>query len=128
VGTEASLSGSLAHKVNGLVHSTERRHVDSLSSHSTSGTDSGGVFSGTALDDGLEEDFERVASSEEVDDLESLSEDSDSHLLFTILSMHSDHEHTDDSLRNGARHLSESLLLILSSSVWDVHLGLGGLH
>ena len=59
--------------------------------------------------------------------LKSLSENSDSHLFLTVLSMVTDHKLIDESLSDWALDLLESLLLIFTSSVWDVHLGLGGL-
>jgi hypothetical protein len=57
-----------------------------------------------------------------VDNLKTLSEDSDSSLLFTILSVHTNHELISESLSNWALDLLESFLLIFTSSVWDVHL------
>jgi|TARA_B110001450_G_scaffold243356_1_gene254538 hypothetical protein len=58
--------------------------------------------------------------------LKSLSEDSDSHLFLTILSMVTDHELIDESLSDWALDLLESLLLIFTGGVWDVHLSFGG--
>ena len=58
--------------------------------------------------------------------LESLSENSDSELFLTVLSMVTNHELIDESLSNWALDLLESLLLLFTGCVWDVHLSLGG--
>ena len=55
----------------------------------------------------------------------SLSENSDGKLFLTVLSMITNHELIDESLGNWALDLLESLLLIFTSSVWDVHLSFG---
>ena len=54
--------------------------------------------------------------------LESLSENSDSELFLTVLSMVTNHELIDESLSNWAKDLLESLLLIFTGGVWNVHL------
>lgn len=124
VGSESGLSGSLAHEVDSLVDSSEWGDINGLSSHGTTGTNSSRVFSGSTLNDGLEEHLKWVLSSKEVDDIKSLSEDSYSHLLFTVLSVVSNHEGVDESLGNWALNLLETFFLIFTSSVWDVHLRL----
>jgi len=118
VGSESRLSGSLDHEVHGLVDSSEWRDIDSLSSDSTAGTDSGRVLSGSTLDDGLEENLEWVLSGEKVDDLKSLLENSDGHLLLTVCSSITNHQSVTESLGDWASDLTESLLLIFTSSVW----------
>jgi hypothetical protein len=59
-----------------------------------------------------------------VNDFKSLSENSYSHLLFTVLSMVSNHKSVDESFRNWAIYFLETFFLIFTSSVWDVHLSL----
>ena len=54
VGSEAGVSGSFTHEVDSLVDSSEWGDINSLSSDSSSGTNSGGVLSGTTLNDSLE--------------------------------------------------------------------------
>lgn len=76
------------------------------------------------MNDSLEEGLEWVDTGEEVNDLKSLSEDSDSHLLLTVLSVHTAHDLVDKSLGNWARDLLETFFLIFTSSVWNVHLRL----
>ena len=127
VASEGRFSGSLADQIDSLVDSSQGGNIDSLSSNSTTGTNSCGVLSGTALNDGLEEDLKWVLSGKEVDDLESLSEDSHGHLLLTVLSMVSNHELIDESLGDWALDLLETFFLVLSSGVWDIHLRLGAL-
>lgn len=122
--SEAGLSRSLAHEVDGLVDSSEWRDINGLSLDGTSRSNSGGVLSGSSLDDGIEKNLEWVVPGEKVNKLKSLSEDSHSHLLLTVLSMISNHEHVDESLGDWAVDLLETLFLIFTSSVWDVHLSL----
>ena len=57
--------------------------------------------------------------------LKNLSEDSDSQLFLTVLSVVTNHELIDKSLSNWALDLLESLLLIFTGGVWDVHLSFG---
>ena len=128
VASERRLSGSLADQINSLVDSSQWRHIDGLSSNGTSGSNSRGVLSGSGLDDGLEENLKRVLSGQQVDDLESLLEDSHGHLLFTVLSVVTNHDLIDKSLGDWALNLLESFLLIFTSGVWHVHLSLGRLH
>jgi len=121
-GSESRFSGSLTEEIDGLVDSSKWWNINSLSSDGTSGTNSCWVLSGTWLNDGLEQDFEWVLSSKKVDDLKSLSEDSDGLLFLTILSMITNHEHVCESFGDWAWNLLESLLLIFSSGVWSIHL------
>ena len=61
-------------------------------------------------------------SSKEVDELHRLLDDSDSHLLFTVVSSAGCHNHVHESLNNGALSLLESPLLVAALSVGDVNL------
>lgn len=128
VASERGLSGSLADEVNSLVDSSEWGDINSLSSDGTAGTNSSRVLSGTTLNDSLEENLEWVESSKEVNDLESLSEDSHGHLLLTVLSVHTHHHLIDESLDNWAGDLLETFFLIFTSSVWNIHLRLDTLE
>jgi hypothetical protein len=102
VASESGLSGSLHDQVDGLVDSSQWGDINGLSSDGTTGTNSSGVFSRSTLNDGLEKDLQWVLSGEEVDDVESLSEDSHGHLLLTVMSMLSNHQGVDESLGNWA--------------------------
>lgn len=126
--SEACVSGSLAHEIDSLVDSSQWGNIDGLSSDGTSGTDSGGIFSGSSLNDSFKENLEWVGTGEEVNDFKGLSEDSDSHLLFTILSVVTNHDLIGESLSNWTLDLLETFFLIFTSSVWDVHLSFGGLN
>jgi hypothetical protein len=111
-----------------LVDSSQRRNINGLSTDGTTGTDSGGVFTGTTLDDGFEEDGERIGTGEEVDDLEGLFEMTDGHLLLTVLGTATNHELVDEALEDRAGDLLETLLLVLTSGVRNVDLGLLSLN
>jgi len=63
-----------------------------------------------------------------VNNFKSLSEDSDSLLLLTILTVSTDHDHVNESFSDWAINFAESLLLVSTSGVWDVHLSLGSFH
>lgn len=41
----------------GLVHSSERRHIDGLTTDSTLGADTGGVFTRAGIDNGIDENL-----------------------------------------------------------------------
>ncbi len=119
------LSDTLGDQVDGLVHSPQGRNVDSLLSDNTSSTNSGRIFSGSGLDDGIDEDLKGVSSGEEVDDFEGVSHDSDGLNLLTSVSS-VELEGSDKALNDGAQCLSELLALVSSGSVGDEDLGLGG--
>jgi hypothetical protein len=51
---------------NGLVDSAERRDIDGLSSHGTGGANTGAVFAGPAVDDGVDRDLDRVLIGHDV--------------------------------------------------------------
>ena len=91
----------------------------------TSLSDSGGVFSGTAVADGVEEDLERVLAGLEVDDLQGLSEHSDALGLLTGVSA-VEAQRPDDSFCNGAAGLLESLKLVPAGGVGQEDSALGG--
>lgn len=83
---ESGLSGANGDEGDGLVDSSERGHIDSLSSDGTLGTNSGRVLSGTGVDDSVDKNLDGVLVGEEVDDLEGVGNDSDSHELLTVVS------------------------------------------
>lgn len=85
-GLEGVLTGSLGDQVDGLVDSSQGRHINCLLSHHTSTADSGRIFSGACIDKSTNENFERVLASEEVNDFECVSDDSDGLGLFTGVS------------------------------------------
>jgi hypothetical protein len=64
---EGGLTGTNGEERNGLVDTTKRRHIDSLSADGTGATNTGGVFTGTAVDNGVYGDLKRVGVSGDVD-------------------------------------------------------------
>jgi len=94
-----------------------------LSSDNTTSTDSGRAFSGTTVLDGFDEDLDGVSASHDVDDFESVLDDSDGQVLLTGVST-VEHERSDESFDDGALGLSEFLDLPSTSSVGDENLGL----
>lgn len=118
--SEGRVTGTLSDESNSLVDSSQRRNVDGLSSDNTTRTDSGRVLSGTTVLDGVNKDLNRVLVSEQVDDLERVLNDTNRELLLTVISsLH--HHRIYESLDDGAGGLSESLLLIATSGVGEVH-------
>lgn len=61
----------------GLVDAAERRDVDGLTADGTLRTDPGRVFARASVDDGVDEDLDRVLVGQEVDDLERVGDDAD---------------------------------------------------
>jgi len=84
--SESTLTGTLAHQVDGLVDSTEGRDIDGLSTDNTTGSNTGGVLTGTTVGDGGDEHLDGVLASEKVNQFKGLLHNLDSHLLFTVVS------------------------------------------
>ena len=57
-----------------LVDTSEGRDIDGLTSDSTSTSDTGRIFTGTRVDNGLKKNLDGVLRGGEVDDLESVLE------------------------------------------------------
>lgn len=53
--TEGSLTGTSAEQPDGLVHTAQRGHIHSLTTHSTSTANTGGVLTGSTVDDGIDQ-------------------------------------------------------------------------
>lgn len=64
---ERGLAGTDGEEGNGLVHAAERRHIDGLATDGTGGTDTGGVFAGTAVDNGVNGNLDGVLVGHDVD-------------------------------------------------------------
>lgn len=64
---ERSLAGTGGEKRNGLVDAAEGRDIDSLATDGTGGTDTGRVFAGTAVDNGVNGDLDGVLVGHQVD-------------------------------------------------------------
>ncbi len=118
--SEGAVSSTLSDQRESLIDSSKRRDIDSLSSDNTTRSDTGGIFASTSVLDGVNKDLYRVLIGQKMNDLESLLDDSNSHLLLTVVStLH--HHGVDESLNNWAGGLSESLLLVATSSVREIH-------
>ena len=64
---ESGLTGTDSQEGDGLVDAAEGRDIDGLATDGTGGTDTGGVFTGTAVDDGVNGDLEGVLVGHDVD-------------------------------------------------------------
>jgi hypothetical protein len=85
----------------GLVDTTERRNINGLTTDSTGRTNTGGVFTGTSVDDGINENLNGVLVSEKVDDLKSVLDNASSHeLLSVVATVH--HERVGETLNDRA--------------------------
>ena len=79
-----------------------------MSSDSSSATNTSGVFSGSRVDDGVDQDLERVLTSQQVDDLEAVLHDPHSQQLLAVVPpVH--HQAVHQTLHDGALGLAESL-------------------
>lgn len=65
--SERGLTGTDGEEGNGLVDTTEGRHIDGLSSHGTGASNSGAVFTRTAVDNGINSDLDGVLVGHDVD-------------------------------------------------------------
>jgi len=118
---ESGQTGADGDQVQGLVDATERRDIDGLTTNDTSGTDTGGIFTGTTGLDGVGQDLERVLVGQQMNDLEGVLDDTDSELLLTVVAaVH--HQRASETLDDGAGGLTEALLLVATSSVGNPHL------
>jgi len=119
--SESSLSCPSGKQVDGLVHTTERRHIDSLSTDSSLRSDASRVFTWTRINDSRNKDLDWVLVGKEVDDLECVLNDLDGLQLFTVVAtVH--HQRVDKSFNNGALCFLEPFSVISSSGVWKVNL------
>ena len=64
---ESGLTGTDGQEGDGLVDAAEGRDIDGLATDGTGGTDTGGVFTGTAVDDGIDGDLDGVLVGHDVD-------------------------------------------------------------
>lgn len=58
--SEGSFTSSSTQQPDGLVYPSQGGHIHSLSSHGTSSTDTGGVFSGSRVNDSSDQDLKWV--------------------------------------------------------------------
>ena len=114
--SESGGSGALSDEVDALVHSSQGGYINSLSPDDTTGTNSSGIFSGSTLSNSINENLNGVFSGEEVDNLESLLDDANGHLLFTVVST-SHHEGVYEAFHNRHSSFFESLGCVPSGGV-----------
>ena len=83
--------------------------------------DTGGILTGTRVDDGIHQDLDGVGISEQVDDLEGTAEDADSQQFLSIVASVL-HEGIGHTLHDGALCLPEPLPVVATKGVWEVAL------
>lgn len=64
---EGGLTGTDCEEGDGLVDAAERGHIDGLTADGTGGSDTGGVFAWSAVDDGINGDLDWVLVGHDVD-------------------------------------------------------------
>lgn len=64
---ERSLASTDGKESDGLVDAAKRRHIDGLTTDGTGGSDTGGVFAGSAVDNGVHGDLDGVLVGHDVD-------------------------------------------------------------
>lgn len=106
--TEGSFTGTSGDQGDPAVDTTKGRHIDSLTTDSTSVTDTGRVFTGPSVDDGIDEDLDGVGVGEQVDDFHGLLHDADSHEFLTVVAAVL-HQAVGHALDDGALGLAETL-------------------
>lgn len=117
--TEAGLAGTSGDQSNSLVDTTEGRDIDSLTTDLAGRTDTGRVLTGAGVDDGINNDLDRVLLSQEVDDLESVLDNANSLQLLTVVAARH-HERVGETLNDGALRLAETLGGVAASSVRNI--------
>jgi len=114
--SEGGVLGASCDEPDGLVDTSHWRDVASLSSDGTGSADSGGVFTWAAVHDGAHADLDWVLAGHDVDDFESVLDDSDAQELLTVVSALL-HESAHQSLDDWALRLAESDLVVSSSAM-----------
>jgi len=106
--TEGSLTGTSGDEGDAQVDATQGRHIDSLATHGTGISDTGGVFTGTSVDNSIDDGLDGVGISEQVDDLHGLLHDADGEELLAVVAA-AHHEAVGHALNDGALGLAETL-------------------
>ena len=123
---ETLLASILGEEVYGLVHSAEGGDINGLSLNTSTGADTGRVFTSTSVADSIQDDLDRVFAGLELNDFESLAHDPEGFHLFTgVASVEGDA--SDHSFDEWAQGLSEGAKLIATGSVRDENSGLNSL-
>ena len=113
---ESRLTRTSGDQRNRGVHATQRRHVHSLATHSTSTSDAGRILTRSSVDDGINNDLDRVGISEKVDNVHGLLHDARSQqLLAVVAAVH--HQRVGHALNDGALGLTEALSGITAGGV-----------
>jgi hypothetical protein len=117
--TESGFTGTNRQESDGLVDTSQWGHIDGLTTDSSGGTDSGGIFARTAVENGINGDLDGVLVGDEVDDLERVLNNSHGlQLLSVVASVH--HKGVGESLDDWALGLAEALDGISSGGMWEV--------
>ena len=115
---EASLASTSSNEIQGVVHTTERRHIDGLATYNSSSSDTGAVFPGPRVDDGIDQDLDGVLIGGKVDDFKAVHNNAHGHELLSIVAALA-HKAAYKALYNGTAGLAETLLLVSASGVWE---------
>jgi len=116
---ECSIAGTSGQQPDGLVDTTERRDIDGLTAHDTSGTDAARILTRTRVHDGIDDDLDWVLAGEESNDVAGVTHDAHSeHLLTVVATVH--HQRVGHALHDRALSLLEALLLPATSRVGQV--------
>jgi len=116
---ESGLAGANGEEGDGLVDTAEWGDIDGLATDGTGGSDTCGVFAGTAVDDGVNGDLDGVLVGHDVDNLKGVGDDADSHeLLSVVAAVH--HQRVGETLDDGALCLAKALDGISASAVGNV--------
>ena len=118
--TERGLTCTSSKQVQCVVDATEWGHINGLTTDDTGTTHACGIFTWSRVDDSIDDDLDRVLVGQQMDDLQRVLDDTDSHeLLARVPSLL--HQTARQTFNDGARSLAESLLLVPSGCVWEVN-------
>ena len=81
---EGSLARTSGQEPDSLVNTTEGSHIDGLTTDGTGGSDTGGIFTETGVDDGLNEDLDGVLITQEGEGEKGLGISFDLSALFVL--------------------------------------------
>merc|ERR550537_128385 len=118
-GSEASTGGD---QIDSLVDTTDRRHIDGLTTDGSGGSDLTGVFTWSTVLHGVDEDLDWVLLwVNQVDDLQGLLDDAHGlHLLTVVAAVH--HKGASHTFDDWAESLAEAPGLVATGGVRSVRL------
>jgi len=118
--TESSVTNTLGKEVKRLVDTTKRRNINSLTLDGTTSAYTSRIFTDASINNSINKNLDWVLISHEGNDLKSVLDDTNSKKLLTTVTT-VEHKTVHKTLNNGALRLTETNLVVTTSSVRKIH-------